>query len=231
MVLWGTRFVCLFVCLTIPLTTSLTRCLRVRLCIWWSIYEIAHANTHRQRQMVALLIWDSKTDTYFHPPLLLPFSAESRPTVLCVHTSKPPPYSSKTRRLDRTGTAVLKPHHLYSSHTSEKNKHLGYKTNKQTCQQTNKTTCFINKAWLNHFLVCSIDTEPCCTWSLWYEHYTDGNRQFLCCTYILFTFLYNICLSPLLAIVSMHPNLNPNDWKTSGYGWGNFRQVCQQTCL
>lgn len=109
-----------------------------------------HANTHRQRQMVALLIWDSKTDTYFHPPLLLPFSAEPQPTVLCVHTSKPPPYYSKTRCIDRTVTAVLKPHHLCNSHTSEKNKHLGYKTNKQTCQQTNKATCFINKAWLKH---------------------------------------------------------------------------------
>lgn len=133
-----------------------------------------HANTHRQRQMVALLIWDSKTDTYFHPPLLLPFSAETQPTVLCVHTSKPPPYSSKTRRLDRTGTAVLKPHHLCNNHTSEKNKHLGYKTNKQTSQQINNITCFINKAWLNHFLI-----ESSCTWSLWYEHYTDGNRQHL----------------------------------------------------
>lgn len=131
------NYFCLFVCLTIPLTTSLTRCLRVCLCIWWSIYEIAHANTHRQRQMVALLIWDSKTDTYFHPPLLLPFSAESRPTVLCVHTSKPPPYSSKTRRLDRTGTAVLKPLHLYISHTSEKTNTLGIRqTNKQVSKPT-----------------------------------------------------------------------------------------------
>ncbi len=148
-----------------------------------------HANTHMQRQMVALLIWDSKTDTYFHPPLLLPFSAETQPTVLCVYTSKPPPYSSKTRRLDRTGTAVLKPHHLCNSHTSEKNKHLGYKTNKQTCQQTNKATCFINKAWLKHFFdkYRAMLYMKVVVWTLyWWQQITDS---ILCCSWILYLFI------------------------------------------